>query len=157
MPEERCPEKSTGTRADSRWLSADKTRSREVIISLVLLLLHGAARGEQALDYVRPNDFMYLLDFLSPIRDAFFLTASVGRPNEAATSAVGRSGNSFLSCFTSSRVHDPLVSLLVILRLLSALYHYGLRSVLSENCSWRPAGGQTLFPYLRVRKNLRGR
>jgi hypothetical protein len=27
---------------------------------------------------------------------------------------VGRSGNSFLSCFTSSRVHDPFVSLLAI-------------------------------------------
>ena len=70
--------------------------------------------GEEAPDYVLPRDFIYLLDFFNPILEAFFLTASVGRPSSAATSAVGRSGNSFLSCFTSSLVHDPFVFLLAI-------------------------------------------
>lgn len=64
--------------------------------------------------YVRPRDRIYLLDFFNPILDAFFLTASVGRPSDAATSDVGRSGNSFLSCFTSSLVHEPFVPILAI-------------------------------------------
>ena len=69
----------------------------------------GKAVREQGLIYIRPRDFMYLRDFLSPILEAFFLTASVGRPSSAATSAVGRSENSLRSCFTSSLVHDPFV------------------------------------------------
>lgn len=52
---------------------------------------------------------MYLGDFFSPIRDAFFFTASVGRPSSAATSAVGRLGNNLLSSFRSSFDQDPFV------------------------------------------------
>jgi hypothetical protein len=58
---------------------------------------------------------MYLPDFRNPILDAFFLTASVGRPSSAATAAVGRLENSFLSRLTSSLVHDPLILRLAIL------------------------------------------
>ena len=57
---------------------------------------------------------MYFLDFLNPILEAFFLTASVGRPSFLATSAVGRLGNSFLSSRTSCLVHEPFVSVLAI-------------------------------------------
>jgi hypothetical protein len=73
-----------------------------------------ALRSPSRPSYVRPRDLIYLLDFFNPILDAFFLTASVGRPSEAATSAVGRSGNSRLSCFTSSLVHEPFVPILAI-------------------------------------------
>jgi hypothetical protein len=72
-----------------------------------------AHRPPESLAYVLPRDFMYLGDFLSPIRDAFFFTASVGRPNEAATSAVGRFGNNFFSSFRSPLVHDPFVMFLL--------------------------------------------
>ena len=64
--------------------------------------------------YVRPSDFMYLPDFRKPILDAFFLTASVGRPSSAATAAVGRLENNLLSCLRSSLVHDPVVLVLAI-------------------------------------------
>ena len=76
------------------------------------MLDHAGEPGKPG--YVRPRDLIYLLDFFNPILDAFFLTASVGRPSEAATSAVGRSGNSLLSCFTSSLVHEPFVLILAI-------------------------------------------
>ena len=68
---------------------------------------------QMSFGYILPKDFMYLGDFRSPIRDAFFLTASVGRPNWAATSAVGRFGKSRFSSFKSSFVHDPFTMLLL--------------------------------------------
>jgi len=70
--------------------------------------------------YVLPRDFMYFRVFFRPIREAFFLTASVGRPSDAATSAVGRLGNSLRNDWTSFLDHVPLVSfLLAISRVLS--------------------------------------
>lgn len=65
---------------------------------------------------------MYRPDFRKPIRDAFFLTASVGRPSSAATSAVGRLENSFLSRRTSSLVHDPFILVLAISWLLFSIF-----------------------------------
>ncbi len=78
--------------------------------------------------YVLPRDFMYLPDFRSPMREAFFLTASVGRPSRDATSAVARLGKRCRSCLMSSFDQTPLTSFfLAISRLLSAyLTHYGL-------------------------------
>jgi hypothetical protein len=60
--------------------------------------------------YDRPSDFRYLFDFFSPILEAFFFTASVGRPNCAATLAVGLLWNSFFSKLTSLFDHKPLTS-----------------------------------------------
>lgn len=78
--------------------------------------------------YVLPRDFMYLPDFRSPMREAFFLTASVGRPSRDATSAVARLGKRCRSCLMSSFDQTPLTSFfLAISRLLSAyLTHCGL-------------------------------
>jgi len=64
---------------------------------------------------------MYLPDLRKPILDAFFLTAVVGRPSSAATAAVGRWENSFLSRLISSLVHDPIVLILAISWLLFLL------------------------------------
>ena len=70
--------------------------------------------------YDLPKDFMYLPDFRKPILEAFFLTASVGRPSSDATSAVARFGKSLRSCLRSSFDHVPLTSFfLAISRLLS--------------------------------------
>lgn len=82
--------------------------------SFRLLLITRPEEEERPFDHVRPKPFMYTLDFRNPIRDAFFLTASVGRPSWDATSAVGRFGNSLRSSFTSSLVHDPLILFLAI-------------------------------------------
>ncbi len=43
-----------------------------------------------------PRDFMYFFDLRSPILDAFFFTASVGRPSLLAILAVGLFEKSFL-------------------------------------------------------------
>ena len=89
--------------------------------------------------YVLPNDFMYFLDFLSPIREAFFLTASVGRRRLEPTSAVARLGKSFRSCLMSSFDHNPLTSFfLAILRLLT-LCLTSLPSIVTP-CSIVPTG-----------------
>ena len=76
---------------------------------------------------------MYLGDFLSPMRDAFFFTASVGRPSSAATSAVGRFGNNLLRSFRSSFDHDPFVIDLSLLAISNpfSVSHYEL------NLSWK--------------------
>ena len=80
--------------------------------------------------YVLPRDFMYLGDFLSPIRDAFFFTASVGRPSSAATSAVGRFGNNLLRSFRSSLDHDPFVIDLSLLAISNPFSCLSLRTQL---------------------------
>jgi len=61
-------------------------------------------------DYVRPSDFMYFFDFISPILDAFFFTVSSDRPNFAATLAVELLGKSFLSKATSLFDHKLLTT-----------------------------------------------
>jgi hypothetical protein len=58
--------------------------------------------------YVRPSDFRYFFDFLSPILDAFFFTVSSERPNLAAILAVGLFGKSFLSKVISLIDHKRL-------------------------------------------------
>jgi hypothetical protein len=60
--------------------------------------------------YDRPRDLRYFFVFLSPIRDAFFFTVSVDRPNLAATLAVGLFGKSFFSKLISLFDHKPLTS-----------------------------------------------
>lgn len=60
--------------------------------------------------YPRPRDFMYFFDLRSPILEAFFFTASVGRPSFAAIFAVGLLGKSFFSRLNSLFVHSPLMS-----------------------------------------------
>jgi len=50
---------------------------------------------------------MYFFDLRSPILEAFFLTASVGRPSLAAIAAVGLVANSFLSRLTSLFDQSP--------------------------------------------------
>jgi hypothetical protein len=88
---------------------------------------------------------MYFLDFLSPIRDAFFLTASVGRWSLPAISAVGWLGNSLRSSLTSFFDHDPLTNfLLAISRLLSFICDYEQKST-PQNCSPWPDGNQVFF------------
>jgi hypothetical protein len=53
---------------------------------------------------------MYFFDLRSPIREAFFFTASVGRLSLAAILAVGLFGKSFLSKLNSLFDHKPLMS-----------------------------------------------
>jgi len=53
---------------------------------------------------------MYFFDLRSPILEAFFFTASVGRPSFAAILAVGLVGKSFLSRPNSLFDHKPLMS-----------------------------------------------
>ena len=57
---------------------------------------------------------MYFFDLRSPILDAFFFTASVGRLSLAAIFAVGLLENSFLSKLTSLFDHKPLTSFLFV-------------------------------------------
>jgi hypothetical protein len=57
--------------------------------------------------YALPSDFIYFLDLRSPILDAFFFTASVGRLSLAAIEAVGLFGKSFLSWLMSAFVQSP--------------------------------------------------
>jgi hypothetical protein len=57
--------------------------------------------------YALPRDFIYFFDLRSPILDAFFFTASVGRRSLAAIEAVGLFGKSFLSRLTSAFVQSP--------------------------------------------------
>ena len=53
---------------------------------------------------------MYFFDLPSPILEAFFFTASVGRLSFEAILAVGLLGKSFLSRLNSLFVHKPLMS-----------------------------------------------
>jgi fructose-specific phosphotransferase system IIC component len=53
---------------------------------------------------------MYFFDLRSPILEAFFFTASVGRLSFAAILAVGLLGKSFLSRLNSLFDHKPLMS-----------------------------------------------
>jgi hypothetical protein len=53
---------------------------------------------------------MYFFDLRSPILEAFFFTASVGRRSFAAILAVGLLGKSFFSRLNSLFVHKPLMS-----------------------------------------------
>lgn len=80
---------------------------------------HAAAGRHTPFGYVLPRDFMYRGDFFNPMRDAFFFTASVGRPSSAATSAVGRLGNNRLSSFRSFLDQDPFIICLSFLAISS--------------------------------------
>ena len=60
--------------------------------------------------YDLPRVFMYFFDLRSPILEAFFFTASVGRLSFAAILAVGLLGKSFLSRLNSLFDHKPLMS-----------------------------------------------
>jgi len=53
---------------------------------------------------------MYFFDLRSPILEAFFFTASVGRLSFEAIFAVGLLGKSFLSRLNSPLDHKPLMS-----------------------------------------------
>jgi hypothetical protein len=69
-----------------------------------------------------PRDLRYFFALRSPILEAFFFTASVGRPSLAAIWAVGLFGKSFLRRLMSLFDHTPLVSLFfffAIVRVLS--------------------------------------
>ncbi len=66
--------------------------------------------GTSLITYDLPRDFMYFFALRSPILEAFFFTASVGRPSFAAILAVALSGKSFLSRFNSLFDHKPLMS-----------------------------------------------
>ena len=57
--------------------------------------------------YARPRDLRYFLDFFSPILYAFLSTVLAGRPNLAATWAVGLFGKSFLSRLMSLLLNRP--------------------------------------------------
>ena len=57
---------------------------------------------------------MYFFDLRSPILEAFFLTASVGRLSFEAILAVGLFGKSFLSRLNSLFDHKPLMSFFLL-------------------------------------------
>jgi hypothetical protein len=63
---------------------------------------------EEGSRYALPSFFKYFLDLRSPIREAFFLTASVLRLSCLAILEVGLLGNSFFSSATSAGFHPPL-------------------------------------------------
>ena len=94
--------------------------------------------------YDRPRDLRYFFVFLSPILDAFFFTASSGRPNLAAILAVGLFGKSFLSNATSLFDHKPLTSFFfAIVQFLSPNWTFRylltlLYVILSLLCPCRP-------------------
>ena len=71
--------------------------------------------------YLRPSDFRYFFDFLSPILDAFFFTVSSDRPNRAVTLAVGLFGKSLLSKATSLFGHKPLATFFFVIAWLFSL------------------------------------
>jgi hypothetical protein len=60
--------------------------------------------------YALPMDLRYFFDLRSPILDAFFLTASVGRPSCAAILAVGLVEKSLLSRLVSAFDHGPFIA-----------------------------------------------
>jgi len=60
--------------------------------------------------YALPRDFMYRFDLERPILDAFFFTASLGRPSLAEIAAVGLFGKSFVSKARSAFDHTPFLS-----------------------------------------------
>ncbi len=66
---------------------------------------------------------MYFFDLRSPILEAFFFTASVGRPSLAAIWAVGLFGKSFLSRLTSLFDHKPLMSFFFFFVFFFAIAH----------------------------------
>ncbi len=62
------------------------------------------------LTYARPRDFIYPFDLRSPILDAFFFTASVGRPSLVAISAVACFGNNLARVLMSAFDHRPFTT-----------------------------------------------
>jgi len=72
---------------------------------------------------------MYLFDLRSPILDAFFLTASVGRPSLAAIPAVGLSAKSLLSRLSSLVVQSPFKALFAF----AAFFFFAILCFLSLN------------------------
>ncbi len=71
--------------------------------------------------FALPILFKYLFDFLSPIRDAFFLTVSRLLPSFLAIFAVGFSENSLFSVAISAGLHIlflPLLDFFAIFELL---------------------------------------
>jgi len=60
--------------------------------------------------YALPMDFRYFFDLRSPIRAAFFFTASVSLASWAAIWAVGVFGKSFLSRFVSLFAQRPFTT-----------------------------------------------
>lgn len=63
---------------------------------------------EEGNRYALPSFFKYFFDLRSPIREAFFFTASVLRLSCLAILEVGLLGNSFFSSATCSGFHPPL-------------------------------------------------
>lgn len=76
--------------------------------------------------YALPMDLRYLFVLRSPILDAFFFTASVGRPSSLATSAVGVFEKSFLSSLISLGDHRPFTTFFLFAILCSLLLN-GIR------------------------------
>lgn len=77
-------------------------------------------------NYALPMDLRYLFDFLRPILEAFFLTASVFRPSFFATFEVALLGNSLLSRLMSLVLHCPLGPFLFGAFFLAALFLFAI-------------------------------
>ncbi len=87
------------------------------------------AKNVRSFRYALPMDLRYLFVLRSPILDAFFFTASVGRPSSAATLAVGLLGKSFLSNWASLRDQRPFTAFF----LFAAFFFFAILCFLSLN------------------------
>ena len=77
---------------------------------------------------------MYFFDLRSPILEAFFFTASVGRRSFAAILAVGLLGKSFLSKLSSLFVHKPLMTFFFVF-LFAIAYSFRLNWTNGSPCA----------------------
>ena len=80
-------------------------------------------------------DLMYFFDLRSPILDAFFFTASVGRPSSAAIWVVGLVEKSLLSNLVSLADHRPFTAffLFAAFFFFTAFFFFAILCFLSAN------------------------